>query len=52
MSPERPDIYSDLTNWRLQPSTGKIKIKPNAIGKHWKEINKQDMPLENEGEFA
>ena len=51
MSPERPDIYSDFTNWRQQPSTRKIKIKPNTIGKLWKEINKQDMPLENEEEW-
>ena len=51
MSPERPDIYSDVTTWRQRPLTAKIKIKPNTIGKLWKEINKQDMPLNNEEEY-
>ena len=51
MSPERLDIYSNFTNWQQQPSAGKIKIKHNAIEKLWEEINKQDMPLENEEEW-
>ena len=32
----------------MQPITGKIKTKPNAIGKLWKEVTKDDMPIYNE----
>ena len=51
ISPEIPDMYSEFKNWRSQPSAGKIKIKPKAIGKLWKEIKKEYMPFENEEEW-
>ena len=45
---ETTNLYTDFINWKLQPTTGKIKTKPNAIGKLWKEVTKDDMPIYNE----
>ena len=44
-------VYSDFMGWRLNPSYGKVKTKPNAIGKLWKDIKKEDMLPYNEEEW-
>ena len=38
MKPEKPDMHTEFISLRLQPTFGKAKTKPNAIGKLWKEI--------------
>ena len=48
---EKMNTYTDFRNWRLQPTTGKIKVKPNAITKLWKEVTKEDMPEYNEEDW-
>ena len=44
MTPEKLEMHTEFINGRLQPTFGKIKTKPNAIGKLWKEIKKEEMP--------
>ena len=44
MTPDKPNMYTEFINWRLQPTFGKVKTKPNAIGKLLKEIKKEEMP--------
>lgn len=42
-------IYERYTDWKKDPKdSGKIKIKPNAAGKLWKEINKDKLGPYNE----
>ena len=41
-------LHDEFINWRLNPITGRVKNKPNAIGKLWKEINKEDLLPFNE----
>ncbi|XP_033213766.1 uncharacterized protein LOC117170832 [Belonocnema kinseyi] len=38
------NLYTDFMQWRLNPIPGKIKIKPNAIGKLWTTLKKEDLP--------
>ena len=45
---ETTNLYTDFIDWKLQPTTGKIITKPNAIGKLWKEVTKDYMPIYNE----
>ena len=44
MTPEKLDMHTEFINWRLQPTFGKVKTKPNAIEKLWKDIKKEEMP--------
>ena len=44
MTPQKLDMRTEFINWRLKPTFGKVKTKPNAIGNLWKEIKKQEMP--------
>ena len=43
-------VYSGFIEWKLNPSYGTVKTKPNTVGKLWKEIKKEDMPSYNEEE--
>ena len=38
MTAEKLDMHTEFINWRLESTFGKVKTKPNAIGKLWKEI--------------
>ena len=38
------DLYGEFTNWKLAPILGKVKTRPNAIGKLWKHITKEELP--------
>ena len=40
---EKLDMHTEFMNWRLQPTFGKVKTKPNAIEKLWKEIKEEEM---------
>ena len=45
-------LFDQFMQWRLQPiKSDKIKIKPNAIAKLWKEITNQDLPVIDEEEW-
>ena len=48
---DNTNLYTDFINWKLQPVKGKIKTKPNAIGKLWKEVTKDEMPMYNEEDW-
>ena len=43
MTPEKLDMHTEFINWRVHPTFGKVKTKPNATGKLWKEIKKEEM---------
>ena len=41
---DREQLYLDFVQWRLHPTQGKVKTKPNAVGKLWKSVTKNNMP--------
>ena len=51
MTTEKPDMHTEFINWRLQPTFGKVKTKPKAIGKLWKKIKKEEMPNYDEEDW-
>ena len=48
---DNTNLYTDFINWKLQLVKGKIKTKPNAIGKLQKEVTKDEMPMYNEEDW-
>ena len=45
---DQEQLYADFVQWRLHPTQGKVETKPNAMGKLWKSVTKNDMPPYNE----
>ena len=46
------DLQEEFNKWKLKPKRGdNVKTKPNAIGKLWKNITKEEMMSENEKEW-
>ena len=44
-TPERrnQNLYDEFIQWRLNPTAGKFKIKPNAIGKLWTQVIREEL---------
>ena len=45
---DEEQLYTDSVQWKLHPTQGKVKTKPNAVGKLWKSVTKNDLPPHNE----
>ena len=45
-TPERrnKNLYDEFIQWRLNSTAGKFKIKPNATGKLWTQVTREDLP--------
>ena len=48
---DQEQLYAEFVQWRLHPTHGKVKTKPNAVGKLWKSVTKNDMPPYNEEDW-
>ena len=48
---DQENLYNDFMQWRLNPTPGKIKVKPNATVKLWTTLKKEDLPAFNEEQW-